>query len=259
MIPTSGRPASSSSSSVSGIVVMRVRSSRCEAWIGSSPSRTPACRRPRRDGAARRWTSARASASARSPRPRSGRGRSPARTGRSGAATRTSTRSLLDVVRPFDHRVRQDRRHGRHAVRHAEAGWRGAPRSASSSPSFISQIPIPSKPAAAYARSRPRRPLPRSRSRSARASRQAGHLREHAARERRPSSVASRRDSRSPRRGPAPGACSRRCARAARPAWRGRARRGWGGRGGSGRARRSRRRCRRRPSSGSPPPCRRAT
>ena len=42
MIPTCGRPASSSSSSVSGIVVTSVSASRCEAWIGSSPSRTPA-------------------------------------------------------------------------------------------------------------------------------------------------------------------------------------------------------------------------
>jgi hypothetical protein len=42
MIPTFGSPASSSSSSVSGIVVTSVSASRSEAWIGSSPSRTPA-------------------------------------------------------------------------------------------------------------------------------------------------------------------------------------------------------------------------
>ena len=123
MIPTSGRPASSSRSSVSGIVVISVSWSRWEAWIGSSPSRTPA--------------SSAAAASRR--RPSTTRLRAAclvAAAGRAGEAEhavglvegepvqRRSHRRdpLLDVVRAVDHRVGQDRRHLRDAVRDAEAG-----------------------------------------------------------------------------------------------------------------------------------------
>ena len=110
-------------------------------------------------------------------------------------------------------------------------------RSSESSPSFISQIPIPSAPAARYASRSSANDWPtvvicEIESLTATCSSPAQQ-------------AASRRACPSPRRAPARDACSRRCARAGRPASRDPGSPGAGARGSSGRARAS-------PSTGRP-------
>ena len=153
MTPTFGRPASSSNSSASGIVVIRVSWSRCEAWIGSSPSRTPASSAAAATRRRPSITSRRASASSRPP---AGPVRQSTQSGSKRA--RRCIDAHIDSIRSSTSSGPSTTAFGRiegtvgtQFVTRRPLD-RSAARSVSSSPSFISQIPIPSKPAAAYAR-----------------------------------------------------------------------------------------------------------
>ena len=124
-IPTAGASTRASTSSASASELMKPASSRCEPWIGSNPTRTPAASAAAADARERVDDAA--------PSPRSRSDRRAARRGtrrrpaRSAANRRTDASSaanpLLDVGRPLHagDRERQDRRHRRHADRHAEA------------------------------------------------------------------------------------------------------------------------------------------
>ena len=121
MIPTFGSPASSRSSSASGIDVISVSESRSEAWIGSSPSRTPASSADGGDPSqAVDHEAPGLLVAALAGRP--GQAEDAVRLEGSEAAHRRAERldPRLDVLRAFDHRVREDRGHERHAVRDAQ-------------------------------------------------------------------------------------------------------------------------------------------
>jgi len=122
MIPTSGSLASSSSSSVSGIVVTVDSPSRSEAWIGSRPSRTPA------ESAGGRETAQTVDDEL----PRLVRVAAAGRPGEAedtvGLVTGEAVHRLaqradadVDVLRPRDDGVREDRGDGGDTVRRVEA------------------------------------------------------------------------------------------------------------------------------------------
>ena len=154
MIPTPGSPASSRSSSASGIVVISVSVSRSEAWIGSSPRRTPASSAAAATRCSPSMTIRRASAGSRS---RAGPVKQ--RTQAGSKAAKRSTDAQSDAIRVSTSSGpsitvlgRIEGTSGTQFVTRRPLA-RTASRFASSlAPSFISQIPIPSKPAAAYAR-----------------------------------------------------------------------------------------------------------
>ena len=273
MIPTCGSSASSSSSSASGIVVTIVSASRCEAWIGSRPSLTPASsaasaialqpfddRAPGRRACvvstpSRSAGPVRQSTQSGSKRARrcmlahidaialldvsgpsmTALGRIDGTSGTQFVARKPLARKRLEVGRRRRRASSPRCRCRRSRRRRRRGGRRGSSRRRWRSPRARGDCVAATQ--APYAWARGRWSLASSASAAA------------------ASSAASRRGSPSRRRGPGRDECWRRCGRGSRPASRGPASRASAARGGSGRARTSRRRCRRRPSSGWRPPC----
>ena len=151
MIPTFGSPASSRSSSASGIEVINVSESRSEAWIGSSPSRTPASSA---EAATRRRPSITRRLASSSLRPPAGPVKQRTQSGSKGAKRRIEAQSeSIRVSTSSGPSItvfgRIDGTRGTQFVTLSPLARTASRLASSSVPSFISQMPIPSKPAAA--------------------------------------------------------------------------------------------------------------